>query len=416
MRAVKEDKDWDLRFPDISDMKKKKFSGTIEQAEKEGIQIRDYQTVKARDLFNKIVKQAHHNGEPGVLFLDAANRGNPVPHLYPLEATNPCFIGSTRIATDIGLITIQELADNELVFLVANDQRAPQDGFGASGTSHGVVYRPSSPAWKTRENVQTFRLTTKHGYTVTTTADHKFLTKERGYVELNLLKEGDVLLLQSGEGIWSRNYALPNVEYLKQKMAVMARGGDHASGHTTTRSDFAEQYANLPTRWSHELGVVVGTLVGDGWLSPTSNSPVGMVFNYQENELLNIVQQSMNMYFHGGHLHERGSVRQLTYGRLPYEFFSSLGVTSARAHQKRIPNSIWSAPREAVIGFLQGLFTTDGTVNVSSYKKSCSIRLASSSVELLRDVQLLLLNFGIVSRIHKRRKQEYAICLMAKVG
>jgi ribonucleoside-diphosphate reductase alpha chain len=41
-------------------------------------------------LFEKIVRQAHHNGEPGVLFLDAANRGNPVPHLYPLEATNPC--------------------------------------------------------------------------------------------------------------------------------------------------------------------------------------------------------------------------------------------------------------------------------------------------------------------------------------
>ncbi|HSJ88963.1 MAG TPA: LAGLIDADG family homing endonuclease, partial [Anaerolineales bacterium] len=110
-----------------------------------------------------------------------------------------------------------------------------------------------------------------------------------------------------------------------------------------------------------------------------------------------------NTYFGGGHLHERGSVRQLTYGRMPYEFFTSLGVTSARAYQKRIPNSIWSAPREAVVGFLQGLFTTDGTVNLSSYKKSCSIRLASSSVELLRDVQLLLLNFGIVSRIHKRR-------------
>src|SRR5512134_3047443 len=97
MRAVKENKEWTLRFPDIADMKHRKFSGTLEQAEKEGIQIRDYQTVKARDLFNKIVKQAHHNGEPGVLFLDAANRGNPVPHLYQLEATNPCgeqYLGS----------------------------------------------------------------------------------------------------------------------------------------------------------------------------------------------------------------------------------------------------------------------------------------------------------------------------------
>jgi ribonucleoside-diphosphate reductase alpha chain len=90
MRAVKEDGDWELRFPDIADMKKKKFSGTIDQAEKEGILIRSYGKVKARELFNKIVKQAHHNGEPGVLFLDASNRSNPVPHLYPLEATNPC--------------------------------------------------------------------------------------------------------------------------------------------------------------------------------------------------------------------------------------------------------------------------------------------------------------------------------------
>jgi len=90
MQAVKDDKDWALRFPDLEEMKHKGFSGTLEQAEAAGITIHTYKTVNARELFNKIVKQAHHNGEPGVLFLDAANRYNPVPHLYPLEATNPC--------------------------------------------------------------------------------------------------------------------------------------------------------------------------------------------------------------------------------------------------------------------------------------------------------------------------------------
>jgi ribonucleoside-diphosphate reductase alpha chain len=49
-----------------------------------------WDTVRARDIFDEIVKYAHKNGEPGVLFLDAANRANPVPHLYELEATNPC--------------------------------------------------------------------------------------------------------------------------------------------------------------------------------------------------------------------------------------------------------------------------------------------------------------------------------------
>ncbi len=46
--------------------------------------------VRAREIFDLMVEQAHHNGEPGILFLDQANRSNPVPHLYELEATNPC--------------------------------------------------------------------------------------------------------------------------------------------------------------------------------------------------------------------------------------------------------------------------------------------------------------------------------------
>ncbi|MEW6094697.1 MAG: ribonucleotide reductase N-terminal alpha domain-containing protein, partial [Chloroflexota bacterium] len=90
MQAVKEDAEWELRFPDVSAPQYRKFRGTLEQAEAAGVPIRVHKKVRARDLFDKIVRQAHHNGEPGVLFLDAANRSNPVPHLYQLEATNPC--------------------------------------------------------------------------------------------------------------------------------------------------------------------------------------------------------------------------------------------------------------------------------------------------------------------------------------
>ncbi|KAH3757928.1 adenosylcobalamin-dependent ribonucleoside-diphosphate reductase [Pelomyxa schiedti] len=46
--------------------------------------------VEARTLLGDIVASSAKNGEPGVLFIDAANRGNPVPDLYTLEATNPC--------------------------------------------------------------------------------------------------------------------------------------------------------------------------------------------------------------------------------------------------------------------------------------------------------------------------------------
>jgi ribonucleoside-diphosphate reductase alpha chain len=69
MRAVEDDADFDLINPQ---------DGQV------------WETVRARELFDLIVRQAHHNGEPGVLFLDAANRSNPVPHLGEYEATNPC--------------------------------------------------------------------------------------------------------------------------------------------------------------------------------------------------------------------------------------------------------------------------------------------------------------------------------------
>jgi ribonucleoside-diphosphate reductase alpha chain len=46
--------------------------------------------IKAKKLFEQIASFAHRNGEPGVLFLDAANRDNPVASQYRLEATNPC--------------------------------------------------------------------------------------------------------------------------------------------------------------------------------------------------------------------------------------------------------------------------------------------------------------------------------------
>ncbi len=90
MRAVENNEDWPLRFPDLTSPQYSHFSGTLEQAEASGIPIKTYKTVNARLLFDKIVAQAYSNGEPGMLFLDASNRSNPVPHLYALEATNPC--------------------------------------------------------------------------------------------------------------------------------------------------------------------------------------------------------------------------------------------------------------------------------------------------------------------------------------
>ena len=43
-----------------------------------------------RGLFDEIVKGAWGNGDPGLYFIDTAERSNPTPHLGKLTGTNPC--------------------------------------------------------------------------------------------------------------------------------------------------------------------------------------------------------------------------------------------------------------------------------------------------------------------------------------
>ena len=91
MRAVEADAEWNLVYPDLTAPDfPADFDGDVSDALTAGLPVRVFKTLRARELFDLIVTQAHHNGEPGVLFVDAANRENPIPNLYRLESTNPC--------------------------------------------------------------------------------------------------------------------------------------------------------------------------------------------------------------------------------------------------------------------------------------------------------------------------------------
>ena len=46
--------------------------------------------MNARHVFDAIVDSAWKTGDPGLVFLDAINKQNPIPAVGPIEATNPC--------------------------------------------------------------------------------------------------------------------------------------------------------------------------------------------------------------------------------------------------------------------------------------------------------------------------------------
>lgn len=91
MKAVKEDLDWDLIFPDTSDPDYDKlWDGDIEKWKKAGKPVRVYQTVRARDVWHTIIESAWSSAEPGIVFLDYYNQMSNSWYFNPIIATNPC--------------------------------------------------------------------------------------------------------------------------------------------------------------------------------------------------------------------------------------------------------------------------------------------------------------------------------------
>jgi ribonucleoside-diphosphate reductase alpha chain len=75
MEAVENDEYYDLIDP-----------RTEQPFMRDGVVVR----LKAREVFDQIVDHAHSTGEPGVMFIDRMNDGNPVRQVGLYESTNPC--------------------------------------------------------------------------------------------------------------------------------------------------------------------------------------------------------------------------------------------------------------------------------------------------------------------------------------
>lgn len=91
MEAVKNDKDWDLIYPDISDPDyDTMWNGEIDQWKALGKKVVVYKTVKARELWDLICTAAWRSAEPGLHFMDRSNKRSNTYYFERLVATNPC--------------------------------------------------------------------------------------------------------------------------------------------------------------------------------------------------------------------------------------------------------------------------------------------------------------------------------------
>ncbi|HWQ34719.1 MAG TPA: LAGLIDADG family homing endonuclease [Blastocatellia bacterium] len=320
--------------------------------------------IYAPDIWHRIISSTHRWAEPGIIFIDNVNKHNPLRNSMGLKkASNPCVTGDTMIFTGDGIFTALEL------FNAQNDVAAVIDG---RFDHEPRTSQASSVFWTGRRLV--FRLVTAEGYSLRATGNHQIMTPD-GWVELKDLRPGD-------------------------KVHILNRKG------------------GFGTVGSLELGRVLGWLVGDGTM--TAGKAV-LSFWGSEAELapqfaeyvtsLTEPQTSasaVRAYTNGVSRIEGRREARVQSERL-YTLALQAGV-GAGERKLRVPTSVWQGTEEMQRGFLQGLFSSDGTVHVDD-RKGNHIRLTSISEKLLREVQQLLLNFGIASTLYLNRREAGATIL-----
>lgn len=175
MDAVENDEIWELYNPkteELEDLGEDLYGipyykgGRLSKGEKVG-------EIRARELWDIIINNAWENGDPGILYIDNMEKGNPTP-TEPYESVNPCVTGDTLILTKEGNIPIKDLVDKEVEIW---------NGYEWSKVTPKVTGR----------NQEILDIELSNGGKLSCTLYHKFVLKDGERVKAEDLKIGDVL-------------------------------------------------------------------------------------------------------------------------------------------------------------------------------------------------------------------------------
>ncbi len=263
---------------------------------------------------------------------------------YPTLA---CLAGDTRVLTPNGFQQIKDFHENRNV-----GDYFPIDGLevwgknGLESVSHGYV----SP-----EN-ETLKIKTKMGREVEATPSHplyKLCSTGGEMVKAKDLNLGDPLRVDFGMNIFGNNQDI-----------------------------------------NEELAYMLGGYISEGWITKDrgkyqtiwiSNSDD----DFREKYLKNTFVKKFTPY-------KNPCIKMFCCSQELIKLFMDCGIDPQRkCDTKIIPEKIWSCSKSVVASFLRGMFDGDGSVTTRA------IFLSSTSLKLLQETQLMLLNFGIHSIIAK---------------
>ncbi|MBI2151349.1 vitamin B12-dependent ribonucleotide reductase, partial [Candidatus Woesearchaeota archaeon] len=335
-KAVTENKDWELK------------------ARTNGQTIKK---IPAKDLWEDIAYCAWASADPGVQYDTTINEWHTSPANGRINGSNPCVTGDTKVLTKDGKWKRIDSILGQPTTIIVNT------GF--------IQEVPISGSFKTG-NKPIYKLTTKSGYELKLTADHKVFTLNREFVAACELCKDDLILLPM------------------QEVAELKEIED---------STFYQM-----------LGVYLGDGCG-GKISSTRG--IAFTMNKEsETAILEKFAEYVALSYERITHRDSPALVQMTKTSAKYVITNQVLIKKIevmlnlklKSHEKCISEEIFALPLNAQRHIIQGLFTADGTVAYYPKKGSYYISLDSSSLQLLKDIQIMLLGFGIKSKIYSNRR------------
>jgi len=345
MAAVKNDAEWEL-----------KFGGKV------------YKTIRARELWDRIMRATYEYAEPGVIFIDRINAENNLAYCETIRATNPCLTADTWIMTSEGPRQIAELVEKPFEAIAENRAwRSSERGFFSQGVKPIVELR-------TREG---HRLRLTPGHRLRKITRRTRWSCEWEWTEAGSFAVGDELLIHNH------------------------RDAPQWGDPEQARRDTAEGY-------------LLGLLIGDGVLKSDkavlSVWPGQIAVNGGDERpgvrgVMDAALEAVAYFPRRADFKGWSEIPRRGEWRLSFAALKKLANEHGLMQRaKKITPAIERRSSAFHAALLRGLFDTDGSVQ-GAQEKGVSVRLAQSDSGTLEAAQRMLSRLGIASTIYRERRQ-----------
>jgi stage V sporulation protein R len=282
-----------------------------------------------------------------------------------------------------------------------------------------------------RRNAPTIRLRTRRGLVLEGAEEHKLSIGPDKWIVLQDVKVGQRIPLSVGDNIWPEQlvpliHPVPVVSATVSDVAKAAGVGVHTvyrslGGKTPYAQDrIAAAIQNTgytfgnsgkpvhalrfplvaPTHVTESFAEFLGYLIGDGNIHVTKNA-IGYTTGDREladryaSLILKLFAIEATPYWDDRTANGKGGRwRVVFYSANVLDLLQSLGIDlRAKARKKRIPDCILRSPKSVVSAFLRAYFDCDGCASVKQ-----GVILSTFSNDIAETLQVLLLNYGILSR------------------